>query len=228
MEYTLLDRFKESRNIEYENLRIDNLTPTETLSLINSGTLEFQPSEILKQINRTENNSINVTNDILKNLEIEKKNITPLKFIFHELITNIYDHSKFRNAYVMGRTFDNYCEISFIDDGISIPQSLKNSNFEFSDDCEYIIQAINGLSTKNELGYIERGTGLNNTLNITINGASGSVLIVSNHALIYLTSKYLIKQELEDNYINGTLISLRLDLTQKIDIYKYLKQVKYE
>ncbi|WP_305515207.1 MULTISPECIES: hypothetical protein [unclassified Methanobrevibacter] len=31
----------------------------------------------------------------------------------------------------------------------------------------------------NEFEYVKRGTGLNNVLNIAINGANGSVLIVS-------------------------------------------------
>ena len=90
------------------------------------------------------------------------------------------------------------------------------------------MQAINGLSSKNELGYIERGTGLNNTINIVISGSNGEELIVSGCALIHLTKDRITTRKIPHNCVKGTLVSLRMNLDSKIDIYKYLKQVKYE
>ena len=120
----------------------------------------------LQVLNKNKDNSVETTNQILKNLSLTKSNISVLKFIFHELIGNIYDHSEFNNAYIIGKSYFEYSEFSFIDDGISIPISLKNNGYAFKNDSQAIMNAINGLSTKNEHGYIERGTGLNNTTNI--------------------------------------------------------------
>ena len=128
----------------------------------------------------------------------------------------------------MGKLDNNYYEFSFLDDGITIPASLKKLNTPIKNDCDAIIKAINGLSSKNELGYVERGTGLNNTINIVTSGSNGEVLIVSGCALIHLTKDNIITREVPNDCIDGTLVSLRMNLNSKIDIYKYLKQVKYE
>lgn len=128
----------------------------------------------------------------------------------------------------MGKSHIDYYEFSFIDDGISISSSLKNNGYIFKKDSEGIMNAINGLSTKNEFGYIERGTGLNNSANIVINGSNGSFLIVSGTGLVYLTKENTFTQKIPKGCIKGTLISLRMKLNEKIDIYKYLNQIKYE
>ena len=228
MEKTLLEEFEMSKMLENKEININGTSPTILLQLINSEKIGFEETATLKKLNKNEDNSTDVANSILENLNIDKKNISALKFIFHELMINIYDHSKFKNAFVMGKSNGEYYDFSFIDDGIGIPQSLKDHNYEFNGDAEYILEAINGLSTKNDFGYIERGTGLNNTLNITINGSQGSALIVSGCAILYITQDNIIRKELEEKCIDGTLISLRMNLTEKIDIYKYLNQVKYE
>lgn len=75
---------------------------------------------------------------------------------------------------------------------------------------------------------MKRGTGLNNTINIVTSGSNGEVLIVSGCALIHITAENITAREIPQDCINGTLVSLRMNLGSKIDIYKYLKQVKYE
>lgn len=226
---SLLEEFKQSCKIEIGKNTIDKLSPTGALSLIRKNTkiLEEFKVENIKEIDKFEDNSVEVTNDIIGSLDFPKENITPLKFIFHELIGNIYDHSQFRRSYVMGKSYKHYCDFSFIDDGICISNSFKNANFKFLNDCDAIIKAINGLSTKNEYNFIERGTGLNNSINITINGANGSVLIVSGKGLVYINQKDIFAHKLEESF-SGTMISLRLNLDKKIDIYKYLKQIEYK
>ena len=46
----------------------------------------------------------------------------------------------------------DYC---FMDNGISIPGSFKKSNIPFKNDCDAIIQAVNGMSTKKEHTLVE-------------------------------------------------------------------------
>lgn len=179
-----------------------------------------------KSLDLNNDNSVEVTNEILNELKIDKLNMTTLKFIFHELISNIYDHSKSKNASIIGICKKDHYEFLFLDDGITIPNSLRYGNNPIKNDCDGVIEAINGLSTKNDFGFIERGTGLNNTVNIVISGGNGEIIIASGHALIYITSDEIIKEKASE-YINGTKIILRLKLHEKIDIYKYLKPVNY-
>lgn len=83
--------------------------------------LNFDKFDSVMKVNANDDNSDEVSNEILKELNLNKNNYTPLKFVFHELIANIYDHSKFENAYVMEMKDEDYYEFSFLDDGITIP-----------------------------------------------------------------------------------------------------------
>ena len=160
MKRILLNEFKEYETMKKDEIRknIGNFSPTILLPLIYKENLNFEKIESIKKVNTNEDNSHEISDEILRELKINKSNINPLKFIFHELIANIYDHSQFKNAYVMGKNDNDYYEFSFLDDGITIPQSLKKLNYPLKNNCDAIIKAINGLSSKNEFGYIERGT----------------------------------------------------------------------
>lgn len=94
--------------------------------------------------------------------------------------------------------------------------------------CEAILKAINGLSTKNEFGFIERGTGLNNSINIVVNGAVGRFFIASGDCAMEISNEGILVNNFSKSYLNGVLISLRLNLSSKIDMYSYLKQIKYK
>lgn len=76
------------------------------------------------------------------------------------------------------------------------------------------------------MGFVERGTGLNNTLNIVTNGCHGSVLIESGKGLIYIDNENTYLKNIDATPINGTLISLRMNLSEKVDRYKYLNSIK--
>ena len=87
---------------------------------------------------------------------------------------------------------------------------------------------MNGLSTKNDLGYIERGTGLNNTSNIVANGFKGEILIISSHATLYINNDKIITQKIPKDYKNGTIIHIRVDLSSSINMYNYLNHIEYK
>lgn len=58
-------------------------------------------------------------------------------------------------------------------------------------------------------------------------GGNGETLIASGEGLICITKDNTpFKKKISKN-INGTIIILRINLSKKIDIYKYLNQVKY-
>lgn len=228
MEKTLLDEFRKYEEIKNiaEICNYKELSPTATLPLICSQILDNAIIDTRRVIYPEEKYFV-IDNEIITRLYIPKYNFNTIKFISHELSSNIYDHSKFNIGYLMGKSYPNFTEISFIDNGISIPNSLKNRNYYFENDCVANIKAINGLSTKNELGYIERGTGLNNTINIVANGFNGSVLIASGSGLVHITQKNLEVQTINEQF-KGTLVSLRINFEKKVDIYNYLNQITYK
>ena len=228
MEKTLLDEFDKYELINNNELEITNLellSPTITLLLLCNSNLEFDDINTIQKIEPKQNYR-GFKDEILSELNIPNYNNNILNFIFHELINNIYDHSEFSKGFVMGKSYPNFKEISFIDNGITIPTSLRKNNHSFENDCRAIIEAINGLSTKNELGFAERGTGLNNTTNIVMNGCGGEILVGSGNGLIFLSKGNVFMKNIDNAFINGTLISLRIKLKEKVDIYNYLNPIK--
>ena len=91
-------------------------------------------------------------------MESPKDNINALKYIFHEVIANVYDHSEFNKGFVIGQYYPrlNSTDYCFMDNGISIPGSFKKSDILFKNDCDAIIQAVNGMSTRDNGEYIGR------------------------------------------------------------------------
>lgn len=149
MEKTILEEYNENPNI------------------LNKNTYK------IKKLDSKNDNSFEITNNLLKELNIPKYNQNTMKFIFYELTGNIYDHSKFSEGCISGRSNNGKYDFIFVDNGISIIDSFKNAKYSIENDCDALIKAVNGLSTKNDLGYIERGTGLNNSANIVVNGFGG-------------------------------------------------------
>lgn len=203
MKKTLLDEFNENPNILNETFNV-------------------------KKLNKNEDNSFEVTNELVNELKIPKENQNTMKFIFYELTGNVYDHSEFSEAWISGRFNDEKYDFIIKDNGISIIDSFKNANYHFKNECDALIKAVNGLSTKNDIGYIERGTGLNNTTNIVVNGFKGEILIISSHATLYINSTQIITQKIPKEFSNGTIIQLRVDLSSRIDMYNYLNQIEYK
>lgn len=181
----------------------------------------------MKKLNVNEDNSFEVTNELINELNIPKQNQNTMKFIFYELTGNIYDHSKFSEGCIFGRLMNAQYDFRVSDNGISIKNSFKNAGYEIENDSEALIKAVNGLSTKNDLGYIERGTGLNNTANIVVNGFDGEFLLISGDAILYINSEKVISQKNPKKLSTGTIVHLRVDLTTKIDMYNYLNQIEY-
>ncbi|SDA67681.1 hypothetical protein [Methanobrevibacter millerae] len=167
-------------------------------------------SFIFNEINSKQDNSSKIINDYFSKFNVKNKNV--LRFILHEVIDNMYDHSKFKNAYSLAKNNGGFVDFCLIDDGISIYKSFENNKIDFMDDCTSILMAINGKSTKQINGYVSRGYGLNNIVSL-INDSNGSILIVSGCGLIYINNNNVFKKSIRNKCIEGTLIAFRLDLT---------------
>lgn len=179
-------------------------------------------------LNESIDNSEVLTQEIIDIMESPADNINALKYIFHELITNVYDHSEFNNGFVIGQYYSklNSTDYCFMDNGIGIPGSFKKSEISFKNDCDAIIQAVNGMSTKDNGEFIGRGTGLNSTINI-VTQAGGNVLIASGEGVAELTNEEVYVKKIPGELIKGTLISLRVP-NKHLDVFSGLSYVKYE
>ena len=179
-------------------------------------------------LDETTDNSEELTKEIINIMESPKENINALKYIFHEVIANVYDHSEFNQGFVIGQYYPrlNATDYCFMDNGISIPGSFKKSGIPVKNDCDAIIQAINGMSTRDKGEFIGRGTGLNSTINI-VTQANGNVLIASGNCVIEVTKRKVFFRKIPEEYIKGTLVSLRLP-NKPLDVYNGLEHVEYE
>lgn len=168
----------------------------------------FDDSFIFHEIDSKIDNSSEIIEDYFFKFNFKNKNV--FRFILHEAIDNIYDHSKFKNAYCLAKSNDNMIEFCLIDDGISFQNSFENNKIDFSDDCDAILKAINGKSTKQIDGYLTRGYGLNNIVSL-LNDSKGSILIASRLGIICIENNKVYKRLIENKYIEGSLIAFRFD-----------------
>ncbi len=132
--------------------------------------------------------------------------------LLYELMNNIYEHSNFNNAYAMAQQYpnENITDICIIDDGITIPGNFENSGITFENDAESIFQSINGRST-DKYDYKIRGYGLNTTTQISTLCFKEEMLIASRGGLCAVTSKGAQLYDIDDNYVNGTYIGIRIN-----------------
>jgi hypothetical protein len=151
-------------------------------------------------------------------------------YLASEAINNIAEHSKFRNAQMFAQKYpqDGFTDVCFMDDGIGIPKSLKNSNYIYENDAEYIFQALNGLSSDINKDRI-RGSGLNSTLRVVSEVFDGELLIASREGLVHKSHRGIMLKKLKDVYIGGTLVSLRVmekSGKHKVGKFSSYKEVK--
>jgi len=170
-----------------------------------------------------------ILNRIMK-LQNEGRGIggqSALAYLIGELTTNIYEHSEFKNAMVMAQRYEKkgFVEITFYDDGITIPGSLRKAGFNYPTDLDAIKDAANGKSSKEAL---ERGYGLGTNVRMCtdIDGLGGKVLVVSGRGAF----EYCLQKSEQCLYslgegfysLDGTLISTRIPYPSKeVSVYDF-------
>ncbi len=152
---------------------------------------------------------------------------TAFAYLVGELMANIYEHSGFENAIVMAQKYrkKGFVEVSFFDDGITIPGSLRKAGYCYPTDLEAIKDAVNGQSSK---ASCERGYGLGTNVKMCtdVGGLGGKVLVVSGRGAFEYSSR---KSEQclynlgESSYsLDGSLISIRIPYpSQEVSIYDF-------
>ena len=151
-----------------------------------------------------------------------------INLIVYEMLTNIYKHSKFENAYILCQKYPNAnkLDICMIDDGVTIPGSFEEVNIEFLNDTEAIFDAINGKTSDKE-GYKLHGRGLNTTASITSLGFGGEMLIASRKGLCSVYSRGVKLWNKNMPMIDGTFVTLRVNTNIKSNI-SYAKKREFE
>jgi len=146
------------------------------------------------------------------------------KNLINELIDNIYQHSYFTKSKISAQKYGKlkFCDICFLDNGITISGSFDLKKYNYSTPCDAILQAMNGKSTKSK----NRGWGLYSNIKIYTQNLKGELLIVSGSGAVYKnknsTNLYILKNT---NYLKGTLIVFRIPYPSKsLDLLQvYLK-----
>lgn len=163
---------------------------------------------------------------LISNKDYNMGSLNAFAYFIGELITNIYEHSKFSTAYIIAQRYNqkNFTEIGIIDNGISIPGSYEIKGFNFSD-IKALEEAIQGLSTKyNDIEYSERGYGLRTSLNLLTEGFEAKCLIVSRGVglIANKNNRFFYKMK-EKDIFNGTLISTRFyNNIREVNVYAYI------
>jgi len=144
-------------------------------------------------------------------------------YVIYELSENIYEHSNFRNAFLMAQRYSNFLEICILDNGVTIPGNIMNNYPDMSKEEDYqaIYDAIEGLSTKKEEG---RGYGLGSSVKLFTKGLEGKLFIVSRCGACYIDKSKPTYYKLNSSHRwDGTLISMRVPLPPRnVDIYQYI------
>lgn len=148
--------------------------------------------------------------------------VSAFKYVVSELVDNIYQHSRFTRALIMGQRYDSkgFIDLSFYDNGITIPQTFKEKGLT-SEASLAIREALNGVSTKDN----DRGFGLRTSLNLFTKGLDSRFFVVSGNGVVHVDrdgdSLYRLT---ESGGLPGTLISARIPKdTPKVDIYDYVE-----
>ena len=189
---------------------------------LDGGTGTYVPIVQLSQNQEESRQSLERVYDIQRRDETLFGNAAAFTYVVGELIDNIYQHSQFTRALIMGQKYPTkgYVDLSFFDNGITIPVTFKNLGLNFKPH-EAIAEAINGVSTVHK----DRGFGLRTCTSICIKGLEGQLLVVSGLGAVYLSKDENRFYSLSDQYsLNGTLITLRVPLpAPSIDIYRYIE-----
>lgn len=144
-------------------------------------------------------------------------------YLMGELVTNIYEHSKFSHAFVMAQKYEHkgFVEIAFIDNGITIAGSYEKTGMKITS-IDALKAALRGKSTKDK----DRGFGVSTSVKLVTEGLKGQIIIVSNKAAYYAPNDkqanlYTLDPSSE---LNGTLIGVRLPYPcPKVNIYDYVE-----
>lgn len=157
--------------------------------------------------------------------------ITPLSYMFGELITNIKEHSDCKHGYIFSQYLqrERCLNICISDDGITVLGSYRKAGKflnEIQDNPAQALKYANeGNSTKNNSQ--ERGFGIRTTRQMLVEGLNGSFFMMSGNAFFRSTKgkQDEVKELPKRIYWKGTIILIKIpiDVPQNFEYSKYLE-----
>ncbi|MDX2283975.1 MAG: hypothetical protein NW241_07415 [Bacteroidia bacterium] len=153
---------------------------------------------------------------ISKQLSLLPSQKNAISLILSEMADNISQHASTGLGYLFAQYFrnSNFMDISIVDMGIGIRGGYKKAGFPCETDKDALIMASEGFSRKTDLQG--RGTGIETTRRIVLDGASGdygqgSMYMISGNALKLFDHRNLEPVELPSPYAwPGTMLLIRL------------------
>lgn len=158
-----------------------------------------------------------------------------LKYIFVEIIRNIYEHSgKIEDSYICAQTWDKYnlVEIAIIDSGCGISNALRRI-YKNSSEEELLRMATSpGVSAKSNHCYLDKNDGWRNSgyglyiLKRLALEYSGSLMICSNNYCDYYHKNGTISHY--QTFYPGTALSIRFRTDQNINFIETRRRIVAE
>lgn len=134
-----------------------------------------------------------------------------------ELLANIQEHSKAKNAFIEMKIGKQKCLLKIADDGMGLRNCYNQKKIFPKDDFSAIEFALSGLSTKN---FKERGFGLYTVRKLTL-ALKGKMIIESGNAKATIEKENIKFTSLKEK-INGLGIILNTNI-REIDFYKFIE-----
>lgn len=201
---------------------VERYIETMTHPSSDGGTGTYVPIVRLSENRENSTESLDRVYQLQRNEPTLFGNESAFNYVVQELIDNIYNHSQFSLALIMGQKYQTkgFVDFCFFDNGITIPKTFEDSGMKFKPN-EAIASAINGLSSIHQ----DRGFGLRTSARLCVQGLKGIIQVISGSGAVYYSNDETYHYSLSDPYrLNGTLITLRIPYpTESIDIYPYLE-----
>jgi len=142
-----------------------------------------------------------------------------LKYMTSELITNIREHSKASDYWILAQHWPTTetCEIAIADTGIGYLESYRGTSYEVDNCHDAIENALEGRSSKNN---VERGAGIPSTVRIFTEGYGGEVVVMTGDAMGVIRRGSYDRYQLRSIW-QGALIGLRFNL-KNVNIHPFL------
>jgi hypothetical protein len=155
----------------------------------------------------------------VKNEEIRSSFRNSLKYLTSELVTNIKEHARVDHYWILAQYWPTTktCQITIADTGVGYLESYRETAYEVTTHKEAIRNAVNGISSKND---VERGAGIPGMIKIFCEGYGGDISIMSGDALLYLNKEKQDFYELDVPW-QGAFMGIQFKLSV-IDALAYL------
>lgn len=202
-------------NVDWEQQKLKSTLPAvQSVMNIDIGRLKISPDQ---------NKDTELFSTIMKNNNSENYGgDNAFMYMVEELIDNVYQHSGFLFGSFAAKVSasDGFADLSVFDDGITIRRRFRESGMWFDVDSEAIARAVNGLSSKKELG---RGYGLGSTVKLVIDGFAGEAFIASGSGAVYISKHTKERYNFGKERLDGTLVTFRVPHPcPLVDIYSYV------